>query len=340
MTTTTSRLELYEDVWKRPVKFVAKDLSVAAGTLARICQRNSIPVPARGHWSRVEAGYVVVPDPLPNPHRDATIEIKKHAPRDARRRRPRQPATCKPSTDDTNGLTLASQAVKQFHAESLKRRLLHELNDGTTVLRIAERTQFNVCITRGSAARTVRILDSLCMLAEIAEIEIRPSDSGLSFIIASNYVPIAVSEKIGRSDGTICGQLEILLDSQHRKDGIRRRFADSERRPLEALLSEVITSVVLCAKAAASCEPKFEEEEEIEIGHLVDEWASTIEELARIIAIAHSCQRRMSKIRVDPEATYERRQKLVRVKSALYAKQKEFRALNQGQRTSGAGGDQ
>ena len=54
---TFTREKLYEEVWTRPVTQLAKQVGVSDVALAKICRKLNVPVPARGYWARVAAGY-------------------------------------------------------------------------------------------------------------------------------------------------------------------------------------------------------------------------------------------------------------------------------------------
>jgi hypothetical protein len=59
------RSELYELVWKQPVRAVAADIGISDVALAKACRRQGIPLPGRGHWRRKELGYKVRQPGLP-----------------------------------------------------------------------------------------------------------------------------------------------------------------------------------------------------------------------------------------------------------------------------------
>ena len=50
------REKLYEEVWADPVSTVAKRYGVSDVALRKTCHKLAIPIPARGHWAKVEAG--------------------------------------------------------------------------------------------------------------------------------------------------------------------------------------------------------------------------------------------------------------------------------------------
>jgi hypothetical protein len=55
---------LYERVWSRPVRDVAKGYGISGVRLGKVCRALSIPVPPRGYWARVLNGQSVRKPPL------------------------------------------------------------------------------------------------------------------------------------------------------------------------------------------------------------------------------------------------------------------------------------
>jgi hypothetical protein len=63
---TLSREDLYELVWSKPMRDLAKDFGISDVGLAKRCRRLGIPVPGRGYWARVDAGQ--------QPHRPRLLQ--------------------------------------------------------------------------------------------------------------------------------------------------------------------------------------------------------------------------------------------------------------------------
>ncbi len=59
------RDQLYEEVWSTPMIHLGRKYGVSGTEIKRICGDLQIPVPAPGHWSRLEAGHSVPRPPLP-----------------------------------------------------------------------------------------------------------------------------------------------------------------------------------------------------------------------------------------------------------------------------------
>lgn len=62
---TFTRQQLYELVWQRPLRDVARELGISDVALGKACRRLAIPLPGRGYWAKVAAGQKLTPIPLP-----------------------------------------------------------------------------------------------------------------------------------------------------------------------------------------------------------------------------------------------------------------------------------
>ncbi len=50
MQNSLNRKELYDLVWKKPMVEIAKLYGLSDRGLAKLCERNGVPVPPRGYW--------------------------------------------------------------------------------------------------------------------------------------------------------------------------------------------------------------------------------------------------------------------------------------------------
>lgn len=60
-----TRKELYDLVWSQPIKTVAASIGISDVALAKHCKKADIPVPSRGYWARKQAGKPTVQIALP-----------------------------------------------------------------------------------------------------------------------------------------------------------------------------------------------------------------------------------------------------------------------------------
>ena len=60
-----TREEMYEKVWTEPVTAIARSYSVRDHEIISLCDKNNIPRPPTGYWSRLRHGYRIDRPPLP-----------------------------------------------------------------------------------------------------------------------------------------------------------------------------------------------------------------------------------------------------------------------------------
>lgn len=65
ISTLFDRERLFEEVWASPMVRVGMKYGVSGATVRRVCDALRVPVPARGHWTRVELGYAIERPALP-----------------------------------------------------------------------------------------------------------------------------------------------------------------------------------------------------------------------------------------------------------------------------------
>ena len=62
---TLTRKELYDLVWAEPLSRLAKKYKISDNGLRKICKRMNIPIPAMGHWQKIQYGKKVIVTKLP-----------------------------------------------------------------------------------------------------------------------------------------------------------------------------------------------------------------------------------------------------------------------------------
>jgi hypothetical protein len=81
-----TREQLYEEVWSTPMKHIGIKYGLSGPSVRRACDDLQVPVPAQGHWTRVQMGHVMQRPPLPamvERHKTADVPSpgERHAPR-------------------------------------------------------------------------------------------------------------------------------------------------------------------------------------------------------------------------------------------------------------------
>lgn len=74
---TLTRSELYELVWDKPMRDLAREFGVSDRGLAKICERVKVPCPARGYWAKKAAGRPVVQRRLSEPELNPSVTIQR-----------------------------------------------------------------------------------------------------------------------------------------------------------------------------------------------------------------------------------------------------------------------
>lgn len=64
-TKTFTRRQLYELVWQRPLRDIARELGISDVALGKACRRYAIPLPGRGYWAKLASGQKLTSIPLP-----------------------------------------------------------------------------------------------------------------------------------------------------------------------------------------------------------------------------------------------------------------------------------
>ena len=62
---TLTRKELYDLVWTEPLSRLAKKYKISDNGLRKICKRMNIPIPAMGHWQKIQYSKQVIVTKLP-----------------------------------------------------------------------------------------------------------------------------------------------------------------------------------------------------------------------------------------------------------------------------------
>jgi hypothetical protein len=71
-----TRSDLYELVWTTPRSRLAQQFGLSDVGLSKLCKRCDIPQPPRGYWAQLEAGKAPEREPLSEPERNPSIDIR------------------------------------------------------------------------------------------------------------------------------------------------------------------------------------------------------------------------------------------------------------------------
>lgn len=82
-----SREQLYEEVWATPMRHVGTKYGLSGTEVRRLCDELQVPVPAQGHWTRVQMGHTVERPQLPlmAQQQKSKVVPRKRSPRSSRK---------------------------------------------------------------------------------------------------------------------------------------------------------------------------------------------------------------------------------------------------------------
>jgi hypothetical protein len=148
-TVTYRRSELYEEVWKEPVRTVAKRYGVSDVALGKICRKLKVPLPGMGYWACIRAGQNVPRPQLPELPAGARTEISHE------RWRPRESP---PATQPAEPAEPAIVVPETLHNP-------HKLVSATSRVFRGVRSPTDRCldisVSKGSRSRALRIMNAI-----------------------------------------------------------------------------------------------------------------------------------------------------------------------------------
>jgi hypothetical protein len=273
-----SRDELYQKVWSQPVSVVAKAYGISDVGLAKICRRLEVPIPGLGYWAKKQHGKPVEQIPLPPPPADTKLEVTINT--------YRKVVPDPEQLEQTTGIVDAEElkaneivvpdALTDPHpavARSLK-LLVKAKSDTDGLVRVSDPTCLPVTVSPQQLDRAMRIMDSLLKAfaargyaftignEDRCDVKVVVADEPVTFHLSEGLdkTPKPMTphqktnfEKYGwkprqefdhRPSGTLALRVNVIL-----WNGMRRRWSDSSKRPLEKVLNSFLAGIVKLAVA-------------------------------------------------------------------------------------------
>lgn len=266
-----TRKQLYDLVWQKPMMVIAKEYGLSDKGLAKLCERNGIPVPPRGYWAKKAAGHKVSKPPLVMPEaqeaetilllRKATpviknIEITEALPQEIqdainRESLPKNQITV-PQTLHNPHVIIAHWIKEDDESwENSRRWGLGDKSPKTTPLHQRQRRILSALLkaleARGFALETDRTYTRrICIEHERYKLHVHIEE-----YIRRQRRELTRQEKIERSWGQQkwaierenTDQLVLKISSDHRRH-LYKKFSDTEDHLLEAQLNKVIVGII------------------------------------------------------------------------------------------------
>jgi hypothetical protein len=265
---TITRKELYEQVWSTPMTRLAAKFGLSGRGLAKLCEREKIPVPGRGYWRRKECRYTVKKDPLPVIARENPISIHPTE---------KPPEHHDPRLDaqiafESGHPIVVPDRLNRPHqlVARLRDHLASQKPDGDGLV-FSGKDCPHLRVSRALAPRALRIWDALLKALDERGISALPCDGyhGKTRLrVFGEEIEVGLEEHLKRSDHVLTPKEEaerkkggyawsprydftpdgILTFTIHTyAPGARKRWADGKKRPLESYLNEIIVTLVAIA---------------------------------------------------------------------------------------------
>jgi hypothetical protein len=276
-----TREELYDLVWSTPATKLGERFSLSGRGLAKLCERHEIPVPERGWWAKKAAGHNVEKPPL-LPAKTPGIETIDVYVRD----------------DFRQWLTTEERDFfeKRLLEESSAPPVIPEVDDSRHPLIVQSRRKrrngdgpvplhMHIAVSEPLRNRALRLATGLVNACEargytferqpdatdgVAFVQVFGHPIGIWIVEPPQRVPHMLSpseareKAVGRGwqipeyDSVPSGELSILLD--HPADGERRSFSGGKEREIEAVLPDVLKSLIRIAMRLRAAKNRRDEE--------------------------------------------------------------------------------
>jgi hypothetical protein len=164
-TVTYRRTDLYEEIWKDPVRTVAKRYGVSDVALGKICRKLNVPVPGLGYWARIRVGQTVSPPPLPPLPPGAPCEIAHE------RWHPRAERSAPANADPAGPLIIVPPELHSPH------KLVSETSRVLRGVRLRNDRCLDVHVSKESRGRALRIMNTLVRELEKRRLEVEVTRS-------------------------------------------------------------------------------------------------------------------------------------------------------------------
>lgn len=214
-TIVLTREELHELVWSEPMRKLAQRFQISDVGLKKVCTRHRIPVPARGHWQRVQAGKASPQIPLPvlKDAQPIRFTLNSSAPEPSADLGP-DPAL---EAEQAFAPVVVSETLERAHP--IARRMRQELKgrkpDDYGAIRCSGPDVLPVRIHPATSERVLRIADALLRAFDARRFELRPGKQGARF----------------------GGSLQVVVDDETFTVSIEERMRRETHKPTEEELS-------------------------------------------------------------------------------------------------------
>jgi hypothetical protein len=268
--TLVTRDELYGLVWETPGTLLSKRFGVSDVALAKICRRFDVPRPPPGWWARKAAGHKVKVAPLPKPQPDTPDRIR-ITPTPGTTLGLREKITAE--ADRLGGIAVPERLTRRHPLIACWHRDRRERQQRARLENEPWRRSLNSVADWTSTDRhRDRVLHALFRALEGRGATIGEDDRGrLSATIGGEAIAFELREKLrqvtrpltaeekrwetwnrsgARRELEQTGFLQFTI-SAWTEESVRKTWLESERRPIDTMLPEIVATFVVLAPVLA-----------------------------------------------------------------------------------------
>jgi hypothetical protein len=283
---TFAREELYQKVWAKPIRHLAKELGLSDVGLAKICKKHKIPRPPVGYWAKRQHGKKVRRTPLPAVKDPAfeEVKIRPNVEDDVDNLRPKIQQGIRAESLPENVIVVRDELVDPLPIVEKTAKSLHSAKaDEWGRVKPRAKTALNVSVTPGSIDRVTRVLDALLKALKKRSYPVSSNgESGIAVDVHGESLEFTLTEEVNRDERELTPREKrkieehpwLYRETQYRyvpsgrlsleiltygREKVRRRWTDGKRQRIENVLNSFVVSLLKISDAVYT--RRLEEEE-------------------------------------------------------------------------------
>lgn len=264
-----TREQLYEDVWKEPMRTLAQRYGLSDVGLAKTCKRLRVPVPGRGYWAKKAAGKRVRQSPLP-PFPPTSVEAHKMVtlkPQISAKVRPCQPEIIRKQIEfekNPSNTIVVKGTLHAAHKLVARTRdlLVAQTNERSPLYRNYAEPRLDIQVSDALLSRALRVMDALVRACEKRGWSVSAtrwdaqSDRKTYATVLGQRVPFGIREKQKKVENKHAdslwepkhlnvpsGRLALVIRNRW-GNGVEISLEDTLEAPIELRLNDFMVAIV------------------------------------------------------------------------------------------------
>lgn len=265
-----SREDLYQLVWAKPTRELAKEFGISDVAVGKICKKLKVPKPPSGYWQRIAAGYKVKTPLLAPSTKGQPIEITIWPTIQNSNAEPQDPALLELIEREKlpgNRIAISENLRGAHRLVSYTNKVLGKAKPdsyGRLILpwnAKVERPYLDLRVSKQALHRSLRIVDALLRAIEARGHQIEKD--GIRLAVNGEQIRFYIKEKVDRTEReptaaekerswhydkwvfTPTGELTFTIDEVWVD---RKNWRDRKNKPLENQLNDIVVGIISAAE--------------------------------------------------------------------------------------------